>query len=341
MNLKKMSWIVIVALILAISSCSLLKTVTVEDTEEFITDLEDMMSDPTSKIDGENGQLSMAAANDFFTKGGTARTGFLLPFSYLEPTDKSLLPYDEYGTYEYNDSLYDWELVSNTPSDGYLFQWEFEDSVGDLHDAAFLFDNITYYSGDPDEETPTSLDITLEVDGNDVTIFEMTATYETVTDPDWGDEYVPTDLSVTWTIVDENAITVGYEGHLDADDYVQIDVLHMRFDDYINDVWEDHEVEQLTEETVRWTMENSDEWTVILENDPATYFFVDDIEVEEMDVTGEILRYGKHAADLEGTFYSPEIYPDYVSELNAIFPDGTVEPIAVGGYQTGIIGFAF
>lgn len=342
MNLKKASWLIIFAVILAIASYSLFKVVTVEDTEQFISDLEELFSDPASKVDGENGEMSMAAANDFFTKGGTARTGFLLPFTYLEPSSKSLLPYDEFGTYEYDDSLYDWVLVENTPTDGYLFTWEFEDSLGDLHDASFLFDDISYYSGDPDEETPTSLAITLAVDGDDITMFEMTADYETISDPDWGDEYVPVELSVTWTIIDENAITVGYEGHLDADDEMQIDAMHIRFEDFINDVWEDYVVEQLTEETFRWTMENNEEWKVILENEVPTEVTVDEIVIEVVDLTGEIQKYGKHAADLEGTSYMPEMYPDYISYLNAIFPDGTVEPIDIGGAtQTGILGLVF
>ncbi len=280
----------------------------------------------------------MAAAGDFFGKGGTA-ANYLIPFGFMDlsgNTDTKLLLADDYGTYEYNETTYAFELTdASTPANGYLYKWSFVDtSTDEEHDIELLFDSLTYYSGDPDDETPTRLYICMEIDGINILFINYHATYVTEKDGDNYDVFVPTDLELTWGVEDECNITVAYEGHTedDAEDgfILVIDEASMRLEDEIEDEWVEYTIASTGDETVNIVVEYSDGWKIDVDTEePETvigeYQGNPDYEYEMIAFAGELTENGNHAADLEGEIWTPESLTnsDYQSYMIAIFPDGT------------------
>lgn len=339
---SKLIVLTVIVLALSLSSCFLLpQDVDVNETKDFMTEFESDMNG--ENIEGENTQLAMAAAGDFFGKGGTA-ADYLLPFSFIDKDRDSKLLLDSlYGTYELDstttDSIYwyyEWTLTDDTyPANGYLYKWSFVDTSDNLHDAELLFDSITYYSGDADEETPTNLYIKMSVDNNELLHIHYDATYVTEQDGSGNDNFVPESMTVSWGIVDEYEISISYQGHTedDPDDgYVLVvDQSQLRIEDQINDEWVEYTVTSNDDETGNIIVEYDTGWKFDIDTEVSETVIDPDTETEyeKIPFTGELTKSGTHAADLEGIIWNPNnIYnPSYHSHMTATFIDGSEETI--------------
>lgn len=338
----KRNTFMLIALVLAfaVSSCFLLpQDVSQTEVEEFISDFEDDMNGGLTEVEGENTQLAMAAATDFFSKGGTA-VDYLIPFNMLNGNmDTKLLLDTVYGTYEYDTTAYDFVLVDgSTPTDGYKFIWTFVDSLGTSYDVALTFDQITYYAGDPDEETPTNLHIGMSIDDVELVYIDYSATYTTEQDSFGTDEYVPITMSVTWGVTDEYNITIAYEGHTedDTDGYILVvDEASFRVEDEINDEWVEYTVTSTSDETVNLVVEYSEGWKFDIDTEAPVEFNAtyngEPVVYTRVDFTGELTKSGVHAADIEGIMYDTDPYYDmnYQSYMTLIYPDGSEEDIDI------------
>ncbi len=320
-----------IIVIFALTSCFLFpQDIDPNDTQEFLDGFEE---NGGIEFEGENTDLAMAAAGDFYGKGGTA-ANYLLPFGFMNldgNTDTKLLFPFAYGTYEVNNATDSFELVdAATPANGYLFKWSFVDTSTDLeHDIELLFDSLTYYSGDPDEETPTRLYICMNIDNINIMFVNYHAEYTTE-----DGEFLPTELELTWGIHEECNITIGFDCHYEDDEYGDlipvIDEANMRLEDEIEDEWVEYTVATTGDETANIVIEDSDGWKIDVDTEePETvigeYQGNPDYEYEKIAFAGELTQNGNHAADLEGEIWAPEslIDTDYQSYMIATFPDGT------------------
>ena len=347
----KSKLIVLTAIILALSlsSCFLLpQDVSVNETKDFITEFEEDINGNAQDIEGENTQVAMAAAGDFFGKTGTV-DNYLLPFSFIDKDrDAKLLLDSLYGTYELDstttDSIYwyyEWTLTDDTyPANGYLYKWSFVDtSDNSVHDAELLFDSITYYSGDADEDTPTNLYISMSVDNSELLHIHYDASYVTEQDSMGNDNFVPESMSVSWGIVDEYEITVSYEGHTedDPDDgyILVIDQSSLRIEDQINDEWIEYTISSNADETGNLIVEYDTGWKFDIDTDVAETvmgdYYGSQIEYTKIPFTGDLTKDGNHAADLEGIIWDPNnpANASYQSYMTATFVDGTEETIDI------------
>ena len=334
---------VLLIFVFSISSCFLLpQDVTQTEIEDFLDTFEDDVNAGVNDIEGENTELAMAAATDFFSKGGTA-ADYLIPFNLMNgDMDTKLLLDTVYGTYEYDSTSYNFILTDDSyPTDGYLFIWSFIDTSIDNeeHSVELLFDRITYYAGDPDEETPNTVDITLSIDDTELVYITFDAEFTTETDEFGYDEYVPIDLSVTWGITDEYNITIGYEGHTEddpIDDYVLVvDEANFRVEDEINDEWVEYTITSTGDETVNLVVEYDTGWKIDIDTEDPEYvdgpYGGQTIEYTKIEFTGELTKDGVHAADLEGVIWDPNnlLNPAYKSYMIAVFEDGSEHQIDI------------
>lgn len=329
--------LIILLLAFAASSCFLLpQDVSQTEVEEFVTDFEEDMNGGLTEVEGENTQLAMAAANDFFSKGGTA-ADYLIPFNMLNgDMDTKLLLDTAYGTYQYDTTAYDFVLVDgSTPTDGYKFIWTFVDSLGTSYDVALTMDDITYYSGDPDEHTPTNLHIGMSIDDVELVYIDYSATYTTEQDS----LYVPITMSVTWGVTDEYNITISYNGHTEDDPdegyILVIDDASFRVEDEINDEWVEYTVTSTSDQTVNLIVEYSEGWKFDIDTEAPVEFNAtyngEPVVYTRVDFTGELTKSGVHAADIEGIIYDTGSYydPNYQSYMTLIYPDGSEDDIDI------------
>ena len=315
----------------AFTSCFLFpQDVDPTDTQEFLDGFEE---NGGVEFEGENTDLSMAAAGDFFGKGGTA-ANYLIPFGFMKldgSTDTKLLFPFAYGTYEVNTLTDSFDLVdASTPANGYLYKWSFVDpSTDEEHDVELLFDSLTYYSGDPDDETPTRLYICMEIDGINILFINYHAEYTTE-----DGMFLPTDLTLTWGIEDEFNITVGFACYYEDDAYGDlipvIEEANLRLEDEIADEWVEYTITSTGDETGNIVVEYSDGWKIDVDTEEPETVIGEfegnpDYEYEMIAFAGELTENGNHAADLEGEIWAPESLTnsDYQSYMIAIFPDGT------------------
>ncbi|MEO0281245.1 MAG: hypothetical protein ABIN05_02720 [candidate division WOR-3 bacterium] len=334
--MKKVLFLIIV-FSLILTSCFLLpQKVSVDDTKTFLNDFENSINDPTSQYNGENTTLSMAAANDFFNKGGTSKGTFLFPsISFRNPFRPDVkgiqLLFDTvYGTYQYDTLIdpwgyeyYDFVLVDNSyPANGYLFKWIFIDSLGTSYNMGFLFDSLQYYSGDPYEQTPTKMYVELSANNSRLMWMRMNAQYTTISGYDY-DEYQPTDLQTHFEITNEVAFELDYVGHESGDTTVIIDSLRAKIEDFVNDDWNEYTVKMNSDETTDFTMENKEGWFLVINAEKPVE--VDSVYTKT-DYTGELKFKGTHAADLEGYFWNPEDV-NHLSIMIATYPDGSTDTI--------------
>lgn len=329
MKFKMFLMLTAVMMMLLATSCFLFPTkVTTQDTKDFVNDFESMMADPAGELDGPNGQMTAMATNDFFAKGGTTK-GILLPFVKVDllrrvsfSNTKLLFGDQPYGTYEYDAGVYDFVLTdANNPANGYKFMWTFTDttvSPNEDHTADFLFDSLEYYSGDSYEETPTNMYAALEVDGDALMYLKLEANYTTLSD----ESFVPTMMDLRFEITDEEAVELGFTGHEVGDTTVLVDSLRLKEEDILNDTWMEYTAKQTGAETGTFTMENQEGWFLTIDTEAPVEV---DNTYTSTGFTGEISKGGTHAADLEGTIWSPEDYTTHRSVMYITYADGTVD----------------
>jgi len=285
------------------------------------------MTDPAGELDGPNGEMTAMATSDFFGKGGTAK-GLLIPFIKVDllkkiefSNTKLLFGDQEYGTYEYDSTAYDFVLTDpNDPANGYKFMWTFIDTTNggsEEHTADFLFDSIEYYAGDSYQETPTNLYAALDVDGEALMYLKLEAEYSSFSD----ESYVPTMMDLRFEITDEEAVELGFTAHIVSDTTLELDSLRLREEDILNDTWMEYTAKSTGEDKGTFTMENQEGWFLTIETDPP-------VQVDEYysstDFIGEITKNSTHAADLDGTIWSPEDAL-HVSVMYITYADGTVD----------------
>lgn len=330
-----LSVLVIVVFSIMMTSCFLFPKVQVEDTKNFINDFESTITDPTSEVEGENGTLAMGATSDFFNKGGTSKGGFSLNFldmsNFLRPTVKSpqLLLGDEYGTFVYDSTNYDFILTDpNTPANGYAFQWIYTDTTvvpAENHAIELLFDSITYYAGDADESTPTRLYIAMKADTAALMFLNMHATFTTLSD-EGGEWYSPTAVETHLEITDETALELDYVGHEDGDTTIIIDSLRTKIEDFINDEWVEYTVKMNDDETTDFTMENNEGWFMAINAEEPNEI---DTIFTSIDFTGEVQKDGTHAADLTGIMTTPYETFLYRLLMYVTYPDATIDTVDI------------
>lgn len=332
---SKLIVLTVIVFALSLSSCFLLpQDVSVDETQDFMEDFESDMNG--ENIEGENTTLAMSAATDFFGKTGTA-DNYLLPFSFLKKDrDAKLLLDSLYGTYEFDTTSLTWELTDDTnPANGYLYKWSFVDTSYTSHDAELLFDSITYYSGDPDEEIPTNLYIKMSIDNDEIVHVHYDAQYTTEQDELGNDDYVPTSMTVSWGIVDEYEITISYQGHTEDDSdegyILVVDQSQLRIEDLINDEWVEYTVTSTGDETANIVVEYDTGWKFDIDTEVSETVIDENTETEyeKTPFTGELTKAGTHAADLEGIIWYPNNLNNssYHSYMTATFVDGSEETI--------------
>ncbi len=332
---RNLFYFITFVVIFMIASCSLFEgEVDETETTSFITDLESTASGDI-EVGGENTALVEAASSDFYTKGGTA-INYMVPFSYLNTNKPAKLLMDTtYGTYEYQYNseygYYEWVCTDESyPSNGYLYKWTFEDTAGTTHNAELLFDEITYYSGDPDEYTPTNLDITLSIDNDSLAQLHYEANYQTVTG-EYGDEYWPIEATVSLEIYDEVKITFSYEGEVtedeEGDPTMDINTFSLKLEDFVNDEWVEYTVTSTGEKTVNFVMENNEGWKIDIDTEEPIETIEDDIEYTRIDFAGELTKDNNHAADLDGVIWEPSDYFTHRSYMIATYPTGDADTI--------------
>lgn len=319
-----------VVISLMLTSCFLLpQKVSVDDTKAFLNDFETSVNNPTAQYNGENTTLTMAATQDFFNKGGTSKGTILFPsisFNRLfNPTVKApqLLFNFNYGTYEYDSTVYDFVLTdSANPANGYLFKWIFIDTTMTSHNMSLLFDSLLYYSGDPNQSTPTRLYISFSGDNKNLMWLKMNAQYTTISGGDY-DEYLPISLQTHLEITNEVALELDYVGHESGDTTVLVDSLRAKIEDILKDEWVEYTAKMNPDSTVKFTEETKQGWFLTL---TAQQPKIVDQYYQKTDFTGELLYKDVHAADLAGYTYSPED-ATHMSIMIATFPDGSADTI--------------
>ncbi len=317
-------------ILLVLAACSLLpQKVSVDDTKAFLNDFERSVNNPTAQYDGENTTLTTAASQDFFNKGGTSKGTILFPsisfnriFNPIVKAPQFFFNFG-YGTYEYDASAYDFVLTDpDNPANGYLFKWIFIDSTNTSHNMSLLFDSLIYYSGDPNQSTPTKLYISLSGDNKDLMWLKINAQYTTISHWNYN-EYTPISLQAHLEITNEVALELDYVGHESGDTTVLVDSLRTRIDDIINDDWVEYTVKMNSDSTLKFTEETKKGWFLTLTTQETE---IVDQHYEKTDFTGELLYKKVHAADISGYTYNPED-ATHISIMIATFPDGSADTI--------------
>lgn len=339
-----LSFVVIALFAFAMTSCFLFPKVQVEDTQNFVNDFEETVNDPTSVVEGENGTLAMGAATDFFSKGGTSKGGLSFNFvdlsNFLRPEVKTpmLLLDTAYGTYVFDTiydtvwgyEYYDFVLTNpNDPANGYAFQWFYTDttvSPAEDYTMEFLFDSITYYTGDPNEETPTRLYVALNANDSPLMFLNMHSTFTTLSD-EYGEWYSPVALELHLEVTDESAVEVAYTGHEDGDTTIIIDSLRLKMEDIINEEWVEYTAKMNEDETTELTMETNEGWLMSIDADAPVESVENDYTYVRIDYTGEIQKDGTHAADLAGVMWEPADYFTHQSVMYVTYTDGSIDTL--------------
>lgn len=317
--MKKLFWLVPVLLVFVVS-CS--RAPSQEETEDFLTGL------------GRIGETSMnstagKALVDLSSKNPPTGTKFKgIPSlniknvwnagRYIE-VSKGIE--DVYGTWEYRDS--EWVRVDSThPENGILWRWSFLDSADDAHTAEFLLDSLTFVYIDMDS-IPNRIYASLDIDHEQVLWGSYHGTFNDNGNLTHGDarvdivgivQYGGEASDLVYNDPENPDEATSGNIHLWAIDHTQGDY---RVDLYIT-LNEDESGDIRLTDSDGWEIDVDVSAPVEIVEEPYTYIRVD--------LTGEITKNGRHAADIEGTIWDPE-YGDHKSEVYIVFSDGSRRPI--------------
>ncbi len=293
---------------------------TQEETEEFLSRPADI---------GENveNSLSGQAIADFFDK-----------FYYMSKEKPNLLTkhgiknawkwfthatgtkQEEYGTYEWNDTL-GWVLTDSTyPTDGYLFKWTFTDSANVQHNAELLVDSVEIFVTMYGDSLPARVHSSLKVDNQELAWMHYDASYTT--------EGIPQTLNFKAELV--NIIQVGLSAQVSSITLEQIPVATVTawIIDYTqNNYRMDFKFTGNTDNTMNLEWWDSDGWKLTMDFSAPVVVTESNYVGKKIEVTGEITHKNVHAADVEGTLWDPDQEPDHVSEIYVVWPDGTKTPL--------------
>jgi len=239
------------------------------------------------------------------------------------------------GTYEWNDSTYAWDYVSDTPNDGIVLKWAFQvmDTTGTVtnHTAELVLSDIGVEI-DAEDTVLTSIKVDFNVDGE--AIFTFSFNYE----EDGNNVSVDYMLTV-YNLVE---VSLAFSGVIDENDEIVSGTFSGHYTDFLNGNYRlDYEITLNEDNTSNWNVTDSDGWELDIDADAPETLTTDYGEIEKVDITGEILKDGKHGADIEGTLYNPEVPGQYESEVWFIYPDGTKESLddIVGEEEGGTKGW--
>jgi len=221
---------------------------------------------------------------------------------------------DNYGTWQF-DIGSGWTRTDSTyPSDGFLFKWAFLDSAAQAHAAEFLVDSLLFtYPGT--DTIPTRIHASLKIDDSVV----LWGTYHGTFNGNGN----PTDFDAIIELV--NIVQYGVEGSNFAyndpanPDQPTSGTIHFWAIDYTQGNYRiDITITFNNDQSGTIVVTDSNGWEIVV-NVAAPVMIGNYIKT---DITGEITRDGRHAADIEGTIWNPED-ATHKSVIYVIFSDGT------------------
>lgn len=226
-----------------------------------------------------------------------------------------------YGTWEYDDTLYEWIYADSLPDDGIKYMWEYYDSVMTLHDAYVLLDEFGFY----DDSLLSNLHVSVGIDNEELAWMEFSANYL--------DPVTISSLSYTFEINDyfqygaEITSATSISGD-DPEDFAG--EVHLWVIDYTSNNYRiDLTVTLAQNGSGNIVLEDSDEWKLdvdvseVVETDSQPG---DTVMYEKRNIEGEITHSGNDAATISGYFWEPED-AEHPTVITITYPDGFSEPL--------------
>ena len=261
-----------------------------------------------------------APIEDNFPGSKGVKSGIAATIAHHIPLFKRNLykaPLDSiYGTWQYVDSLDEWQHISNEPQNGIVLIWDFADSAGTLHTAKAEFTSISWYN----DTLITEVNINLYVDDNRVAYLNYDLTIQ---------NNVPVSVSLDGAIVGvvEFSIDVSAaSGHnLEEDDFYG--TVHISFRDlttgesFVLDVTSNEDGSS----SFKFVYNDGEDnwefyWTVSAPNATGV-----------QTVSGYIKENGTEVATIEGTLVEGDFSGIYI-----VYADGT--RVSISEYLSGISG---
>lgn len=228
---------------------------------------------------------------------------------------------DLYGTWEWQDT--GWVHIDpNNPQAGILFRWNYIDTSG-IHTAELLMDSIQFEVINTDT-LPTRLHIALFLDGNKIAEFSYTASFTS----NGNYNYLKVVVSLTGygqvgfefknPVWREN----GYGDYELAAFTARIWIINYTNHNYRVDLT----ITKNEDDSGTITFTDSDGWKLVVNVSEPQRVVENGIEYKKYNISGEITKDGRHAADIQGTVWDPSD-DTHISTIYVIFTDGSREPL--------------
>jgi len=226
-----------------------------------------------------------------------------------------------YGTWEYRN--FEWVRVDSTyPENGILWRWPFLDSAGDAHTAEFLLDSLTFVYIDTDT-IPTRIYASLDIDNEQVLWGSYHGTFNDNGNLTDGDARVDIVGIVQYG---GEASDLVYNDPENPDEATSGNIHFWAIDHTQGDYRVDLYITFNEDESGNIRLTDSDGWEIDVDVSAPVEVVEDSVTYTRVDLTGEITKNGRHAADIEGTIWDPED-DDHESVIYVVFSDGSRRPI--------------